>query len=290
SSSPLQHCFLQSIILSLFNPLTPLTSSSLTLKTLTGQISESVFSFLVLKNTGYILLCQHCICITGFNAAATVMHSIRALHVPTVRLACWLLFDVQVVFARGLMVTLTLMSLKTCVSVCWPLRSPDLIHRSRHFIVFTAWLLVFFNPVVFTVLSCINTPWQKLKAQETPCSTALEGSAPRISGLAQLGVLMILIVASYVLIYLEGYRAGHFSQANSKGQRTILIHGLQMGLHVLPSLIIILRLRKSLAVEITNLIVFCVAQSASPIVYGLRCRDIWIQLPQFIRCNSDLVP
>ncbi|KAL7841955.1 hypothetical protein SRHO_G00236440 [Serrasalmus rhombeus] len=249
----------------------------------TYLITVTVFGSPVLRqNTRYILLCQHCACISGFNVAGAVLHSLRSLHWLTTRLTCWILFDLQVVMARGLTMTLTLMCMCTCLSICQPLRYPVLIRRSFCGVLLLTWLLALVNPVVFTILACIHQPWDYVIGLDTKCSTALESQACIISALVLLTLMVLLIIGSYLLIYLEGHRAGHFSRSNSKGRCTILIHSLQMTLHILPKVIIITRLQQTLPVAVATFLVFSIAQSLSPVVYGLRSKELQEELPRFL--------
>ncbi|KAI4897694.1 hypothetical protein NFI96_015719, partial [Prochilodus magdalenae] len=249
----------------------------------TYLITVAVFrSFELRQNPRYILLCQHCACISGFNMAGAVLHCLRSLRWPTTRLTCWILFDLQVVMARGLTMTLTLMCMCTCLSICQPLRFPALIRRSFCWVLLLTWLLALVNPLVFTILACIQQPWDYVIGVDTKCSTALESKACIISALLLLILMVLLIIGSYLLIYLEGRRAGHFSQSNSKGRRTILIHSLQMSLHILPAIIIIARLQQILPVAVATFLVYSIAQSLSPVVYGLRCQELQEELPRFI--------
>ncbi|KAF4117087.1 olfactory receptor 2T2 [Onychostoma macrolepis] len=236
------------------------------------------------QNPRYILLCQHCICVTGFNIMGAVVHTLRRLRWPISRITCWILFDLQVVMARGLMITLTLMSVSTCLSICMPLRYPILVQCLYRWVALVACILALLNPVVFTVLACVRFPWDYVVGLDTECSTALEGTACIASALALLLLLVVLIIISYVAIYLEGRRAGHFTQSNSKGRRTILIHSLQMSLHILPSLIIISRHQEALPVAVSIFILFSFAQSLSPVVFGLRCKELYKYMPQFLPC------
>ncbi len=236
------------------------------------------------QNPRYVLLCLHCICVTGFNIMGTVVHALRCLRWPVSRITCWILFDLQVVMARGLMITLTLMSISTCLSICMPLHYPILVQRLYRWVALVACILALLNPVVFTVLACVRFPWDYVVGLDTECSTALEGTACIASALALLLLLVLFIIISYVAIYLEGRRAGHFTRSNSKGRRTILIHSLQMSLHILPSLIIISRHQEALPVAVSIFILFSFAQSLSPVVFGLRCKELYKDMPHFLTC------
>uniref|UniRef100_A0A8C1ZU17 G-protein coupled receptors family 1 profile domain-containing protein n=1 Tax=Cyprinus carpio TaxID=7962 RepID=A0A8C1ZU17_CYPCA len=212
------------------------------------------------QNPRYVLLCQHCVCVTGFNIMGTVIHSLSCLRWPISRITCWILFNLQVVMAQGLMITLTLLSISTCLSICMPLRYPILVQRLHHWVALVACILALLNPEVFTVLACVGFPWDYV--------LGLEGT----------------LIISYMTVYLEGRRAGHFTQSNSKGRRTILIHSLQMSLHIIPSLIIISRHQEALPIAVSIFILFIFAQSLSPVVFGLRCKELYMQMPQFLPC------
>ncbi|XP_066511370.1 probable G-protein coupled receptor 148 [Hoplias malabaricus] len=234
------------------------------------------------QNPRYVLLCQHCVCISVFNISGAVLHCLRSLRWNVARITCWILFDLQVVMARSLIMTLTLMCLCTCLAICQPFQYPILIRRSFLWIMLLIWLLALVNPVVFTVMACTHQPWEYVIGLDAKCSTALEGKACITSSLLLLVVIVLLIISSYLLIYLEGRRAGHFSQSNSKGRQTILIHSLQMSFQILPAVIIITRLQQTLAVALATFLVFSIAQSLSPVVYGLRCRELQEELPRFL--------
>lgn len=234
------------------------------------------------QNPRYILLCQHCVCVSGFNIMGTAVHGLRSLRWPIFRITCWILFDLQVVMARGLMITLTLMSVSTCLSICMPLRYPILVQRFQRWVTLVACVLALLNPVVFTVIACVRSPWDHVVGLDTECSTALEGTACIASALALLLLLVLLIIGSYVAIYLEGRRAGHFTRSNSKGRRTILIHSLQISLHLLPSIIIISRHQETLPVALAVFVVFSFAQSLSPVVFGLRCKELYKEMLHFL--------
>ncbi|XP_062380866.1 olfactory receptor 13D1 [Sardina pilchardus] len=249
---------------------------------LTCLILVTVFGTRALRQRiYYILLCQHCVCVTCFNVAGAMLHGLRVLQTPVPRLVCWLIFDVQVALGRCLMITLTLMAVNVSLSVCCPLRYRE-FHHGACGVTLMAWIVALLNPVLFTILTCVQSPWEYVVAPDTLCSTALGGFGARVSGLVMLSLLVLLFIVSYVAICVEGCRAGHFSRSNKKAQRTIFIHTLQMSLHILPVFIIIAKVPLDLTGRIVNFLMLLLAQSLSPIVYGLRCYDIWSQLPLFL--------
>ncbi|XP_064847914.1 putative olfactory receptor 1F12P [Oncorhynchus masou masou] len=250
---------------------------------LTYLIVVTVFHTVELRrNVRFVLLCQHCACVTSFNAVGTILHGLRALRVPINRLTCWVLFDFQVALGRGMGITLTLMALNTCLSILRPLHYPALVRRIRSSVMTLAWFVALLNPVLFTVLACAQSSWAYVVELDPVCSTTLESPASRFSSLALVVFLVLLIMTSYVLIYMEGCRAGHFSRSNSSGRRTILIHMLQMILYLLPLVPIITRWKHNMAATVTNFVVLLVGQALSPVVYGLRCQELREQLPYFL--------
>ncbi|KAI5092556.1 olfactory receptor 2T2-like [Silurus meridionalis] len=236
------------------------------------------------RNVHYHLLLQHCICLTGFNAAGGVLHVLRSLRLPVTRLACWILFDLQVVMARGLNFTLTLMCMCTCLSVCCPLRYNSLSRTFYRWMISVTWILALINPVVFTALACAQQPWRYVMAPDTECSTALEGKACIISSLLLLLLMVLLISSSNICICLEGHHAGHFSRSNSKGRRTILIHILQISLHTFPTFIIVSRMHQMLVIALITFLIFSISQFLSPVIYGLRCKELNKEIPRFFPC------
>lgn len=242
------------------------------------------------SNAHYLLLLQHCICLTGFNTVGGVLHGLRALRLPVTRLACWILFDLQVVMGRGLTLTLTLMCMCTCLSVCCPLHYEPLVRSLYRWVILVTWILALINPVVFTVLACMQQSWSYVIAPDAECSTALESKACIISALLLLFLIVLLILSSYILICLEGHHAGHFSQSNSKGRRTILIHMLQISLHILPTFIFISRVHRTVTTETITFLIFSISQVFSPIIYGLRCKELNKEIPRFFpHCFSEHV-
>ncbi|TST47706.1 Olfactory receptor 4K17 [Bagarius yarrelli] len=233
------------------------------------------------RNVHYLLLLKHCVCLTSFNAAGSVLHCIRALRLSVTRLACWSLFDFQVVMGRGIVFTLTLMCMCTCLSVCSPLHYEGVVRASYRWVMLVMWILALINPLVFTVLACMQKPWDYVIAPDPDCSTALEGDACIISAFLLLIVMVLLIFISYVLICLEGHHAGHFSSSNSKGRCTILIHALQISLHIVPIFIILSRVRLELAEELITFLIFSISQVLSPIIYGMRCKELNREFPRF---------
>ncbi|CAB1325796.1 unnamed protein product, partial [Coregonus sp. 'balchen'] len=153
------------------------------------------------------------------------------------RLNCWVLFDFQVALGHGVGITLTRMTLNTCLSIL-----PSVVEL---------------DPV---------------------CSTTLESPA---SGIQQPSAVGVLGAAHHdqLRAHLYGRLPG---RAYLTSNSTILIHKLQMILYLLPLVPIITRLKHNMAATVAHFMVFLVSQALSPVMYGLRCRELQEQLPHFL--------
>lgn len=232
------------------------------------------------RNPHYLLLLQHYICLTAFNVAGCVLHVLRVLHLPVIRLIYWILFDLQVLMRSGITLTQTLMCMCMCLSVCWPLHSKALVFILYRWGILVLWMLALLHPVVFTVLACAQQPWQNVTASDTEYSTALESKASIISELLLLSLMVILMFGSYFLICLEGHRTGHFSQPNSKGRWTVFMHIVQLSLHVISSFIFISCMHQAFSMAIITFLIFSVSQLLSPVISGLWCKELNREIPR----------
>lgn len=241
------------------------------------------------RNPHYLLLLQHYICLMAFNIVGCVLHVLRFLRLPVIRLVCWILFDLQVVMGSGITLTHTLMCMCMCLCVCWPLHCKALVFTLYRWGILVLWILALINPVVFTVLACTQQPLQNVTASDTEYSTALESKASISIALLLLSLMVQLMFGSYFLICLEGRRTGNFSQPNSKGQWTIFIHILQLSLHIIPSFIFISCTPQAFSLAIITFLMFSVSQLLSPVIYGLRCKELNREIPRFFphfRCPA----
>ncbi|MBN3326781.1 ZBT38 protein, partial [Atractosteus spatula] len=194
----------------------------------------------------YILLCHHLVCVVAFFGVGILFHGLRMFRVAVPRIVCWIIFDIQVTLGRGIILTLTLMALNTCLSVCAPLRYLSIIHSLKGKVIIITWILATLNPVWSTIQASCTVQLTYLTERDPTCPTALHGTDSRIAAIVFLALLSLLIIVSYCLIYREGKRAGHFSRSNIRGRKTILIHSLQMSLHIIPTFIILATVRKPL--------------------------------------------
>ncbi|XP_040204745.1 odorant receptor 131-2-like [Rana temporaria] len=229
------------------------------------------------KEVRFFLLCQHFMCLTFFFLTGTIFYFLRALRVNAPAIVCWIIFAVQITIGRGVLISLALMALNTCIAICWPLHYEAFAHSVKRKIVACLWIISLFDPTISVIYEIIAKGPKHSVQLDPSCPTTLSGLLPRVAGIVFLIILVSLIIGSYVAIYREGKRAGHFTKNNKNARRTIFIHGLQTALHIIPTFLVI-ALRKEntlhLMLDLVSFIIFSFAQCASPIVYGLRCKEL----------------
>ncbi|XP_032888174.1 odorant receptor 131-2-like [Amblyraja radiata] len=240
-------------------------------------ITSAVQQELELKReTRYILLCQHLIYSSIYFALGTVTNGLRLFKVDLPRFICWILLPVQITFAQCIMLTLTLMSLNACLAICWPLRYYALVGSPKRKITAIIWILAVQNPLWSIVYQSLNVSSAYIIEKDHSCPNPMNGFVSRQIAIAFILLCFLMIVISYLLIYRAGRQAGHFVSSNIQARNTILIHGSQLSFFILPVLITIGigKKPKLTALNLANTVIFSVAQCLSPVIYGLRCKEL----------------
>ncbi|XP_027961112.1 probable G-protein coupled receptor 148 [Eumetopias jubatus] len=241
------------------------------------------------KEVRYILLCHHLLCISSYCGLGVVFQGMRALLANSPMLVCWVVFGVQLSVGEGILFTLALMAVNTYLAICWPLKSLSFVDSVKYRILAGSWAIIIFKNVCLFLIEGTNPTQGAVFKSEPLCPVILNGSAARAIGMVFLFLLLSIILISYSLIYQEGKRAGHFNRSNIKARKTVLIHLVQMGLHVIPTLIFI-GLGKMCGVFFfaLNLVlfgVFAFAQCLNPLIYGLWNRELQSRLHRWMCCQ-----
>ncbi|XP_006890393.1 PREDICTED: olfactory receptor 11H2-like [Elephantulus edwardii] len=241
------------------------------------------------KEVRYILLCHHLLCISSYCGLGIVFQGMRALLANSPLLVCWVVFGLQLSLGEGILFTLALMALNTYLAICWPLSSPSLVSSFKYRILAGTWVTIILkNICLFLIESTSVTPADVLKP-EPFCPVLLNGVPARVIGMAFFCLPLSVILISYSLIYREGKRAGHFNRSNTQARKTVLIHLVQISLHIIPTLVFI-GLGKVCGVFFfsLNLVlfgVFAFAQCFNPLIYGLHNRELKSQLRHWACCQ-----
>ncbi|XP_067397726.1 odorant receptor 131-2-like [Emydura macquarii macquarii] len=230
------------------------------------------------KKVQYFLLCHHLLCCSLFCCFGVTYNTIRALGVKSPQIVFWIIFGVQVAIGEGVLITLTLMALNRCFAVCWPFRYLSLVHSVKHKVMIGVWMITMIKSMCLLIEGIGKSPEDIFEVVPS-CSIVLGGLFARTTGITLILFLLTIIIISYCLLYREGKRAGHFNSSNSKARKTIIIHGLQMSFLLFPPLIIIAGKRDHYFIlNLTAFVVFSLAQCFSPVVYGLRNKELQIKL------------
>lgn len=246
------------------------------------------------KEVRLVLLCHHLLCISSYCGLGVVFQGMRALLANSPLLLCWLVFGAQLSVGEGILLTLTLMALNTYLAICYPLNSPSFVDSAKYRILAGTWTTVILKNVgLFLIEGTSPTPASVFQSAPL-CPVILNGMPARVIGMFSLAFLLSVILVSYCLIYREGKQAGHFNKSNIKARRTVLVHLLQISLHVIPTLIIIgLGKRCGVFFFALNLAlfgIFAFAQCFNPLVYGLHNRDLQSKLYPWLCCRKKLLP
>ncbi|XP_049624871.1 uncharacterized protein LOC126001637 [Suncus etruscus] len=241
------------------------------------------------QETRYLLLCHHLLCVSFYCGLGLIFQAMRALHANSPLLLCWLVFGVQLSLGEGILFTLTLMAADTYLVVCWPLKSLSVGNVVKYRVLVGTWFFIILKNVCLFLIEGTSVTQEAILTSEPLCPVILNGVPARASGLVFLILLLSVFLISYSLIYHEGRRSGHFNQSNIKARKTILIHLMQMGLHIIPTLIFV-GLGKMcgvfyFALNLSLFGVFASAQCCSPLVYGLWNRELQSRLYHWMDCQ-----
>ncbi|TFK01161.1 G protein-coupled receptor 148 [Platysternon megacephalum] len=228
------------------------------------------------KKVQYFLLCHHLLCCSLFSCFGVAYNTIRALAVESPKIVFWIIFGVRVAIGEGVLITLTLMALNRCFAVCWPFRYISLVHAVKHKVLISVWIITMFKSMCLLLIEGIDKSPEDMFEVVPSCSIVFNGLFARTTGIILILFLGAIIIVSYCLLCREGKHAGHFNSSNNKARKTIIIHGLHLSLLLFPPLIIIAVKRPSdyFILNLTTFVVFSLAQCFSPVVYGLRNKEL----------------
>ncbi|CAI5775620.1 Hypothetical predicted protein [Podarcis lilfordi] len=228
----------------------------------------------MMKEVRYFLLCHHLLCCSLFCCSGMVSNVIQTFKVQ--QFWIWIAFGLQTAVAEAVLVTLALMAINTCLAVYWPLRYLVFVHLVKRKAIACVWVGTLLKSACLIIVERTEGDPRDIYEAEPSCPTILGSDFAKITGSILIFLLAAVMATAYFLLWREGKLSGHFNCSNKKARKTVIIHGVQMTFHILPPLIFtaIGNGSEHVLIKFGAFVVFLFAQSFSPVVYGLRNKEL----------------
>ncbi|XP_038642931.1 olfactory receptor 4M2 [Scyliorhinus canicula] len=209
--------------------------------------------------------------------------------------SCLTLLLFLMISGSTILLTLTVMAVDRYLAICHPLKYSSFCTQSR------VWALSSLTWVVSAAIPLALVSQHMMSEPGLRGSTRCEASnlhssynMKQTSKILLICICTVLILYSYYKILAEGRRIGVMNRRNKRARSTILMHGVQLAVYIIPTFInFILHLvaqagkldpgTKSLF-EVLNFAFFSLAQCVSPVIYGLRKEELWERTSRRFPC------
>jgi len=153
------------------------------------------------------------------------------------------------------------------------------VHSVKHQVIICAWIIANLKAICLFLIEGIKERPEDIFRTEPPWPTVLGATFARTAGIVLTVVIIIIIAIIYCLFCREGKRSGHLNSSDIKGRKTIIIHGLQMSLHLLLLLITAVgRHPDNTILHLSAFLVLLFALCFNPVVYGQQNKELQTKL------------
>ncbi|XP_078283829.1 putative G-protein coupled receptor 148 [Rhinoraja longicauda] len=220
------------------------------------------------SQTRFVLLLQLHLSALLYFGLSSCFYLVQVSGAEVQGAGCLALLLSLMVSGSCILLTLTLMALDRYLAVCHPLRYSALsAARRARYLCPLLWLLSSILPLVLVTHQSPST------LSSPPCSLRSGHQLGQTCKFALIGACTLLILFSYTKIFA-------LTRRSRRARSTILMHGAQLAVYIVPAFITFLLQRLAQAhrlqhctkarFEAANYAFFSLAQCISPVIYGLR--------------------
>ncbi|XP_043539284.1 odorant receptor 131-2 [Chiloscyllium plagiosum] len=198
---------------------------------------------------------------------------------------CLILLMFLMMSGSTILLTLTVMAVDRYFAICHPLKYSSFCTPCKIWILSSmTWVVSAVIPLILVSQHMRKEPSQMF----TSCSISnfhSSYSMKHTSKILLICICTVLILFSYYKILVEGKRIGVLNRRNKRARSTILMHGVQLAVYIIPTFINFIlqqvaharKLDQSTKTlfEVLNFAFFSLAQCISPVIYGLRKEELW---------------
>ncbi|XP_078729553.1 olfactory receptor 51F2-like [Lampetra fluviatilis] len=222
-----------------------------------------------------------------FNSIQVVFYILLLCQYQLSRAMCAVYFLILFSTLNNELFSVMAMSVDRYVAICWSLRYNEICSTEKYWKIIVG---VVGLSIVWPGLRLMNNLLQKNSSElNSPVACSLDVMDPPgamgdlVTALILGPIVMAILInfGCYCCIYLEGKRSGNLDMANKRARKTVMYHLMQISFFVMPMFLYYIEnaflIMTSPVVQnlmLFQTVVFGVAQGLSPIVYGLRAREL----------------